>query len=353
MELISGESILALFKNIPAGVVILNRNFQLIWFNEIYSGYISKYFSSVPEKVMGMSYFDFAPGSKDQLKPIFEKVISTGETFKARSFPLLLTNEDNQESNTFWDVTIMRVVDRMTKNPDGICIIAIDTTEQIKAKNLYSNSDVKYKILIENMNDGIIVVDKNEIVQFVNQKMCDIFGYSFPSEIIGKSILSFVDEKNKEILIKKSENRKNGLSETYELEIISQWGNRIPVSFSASPLINERGEYLGSFAVVSDLSKKKELDDLKIRTEKLDTINQMVISLNHEINNPLTSIVLNLELLKKERDLSSNLRKYVDLIENNVNRIANVVQKIQNLADVKIKEYTDSHLKMIDLNGES
>jgi len=54
----------------------------------------------------------------------------------------------------------------------------------------------KYRILVENIGEGLAIYDKNMVVTFVNNKMCEIVGYN-KDEILGRRISSFFAGENK------------------------------------------------------------------------------------------------------------------------------------------------------------
>jgi len=82
------------------------------------------------------------------------------------------------------------------------------------------------------------------------------------------------------------------------------------------------------------LSTREEL----IRKEKEALLGQMIVSLNHEINNPLTIISMEAQLLQKKinKEKTSNINNRLSRIENNIERIKNILEKISSLkADKK------------------
>ena len=67
-------------------------------------------------------------------------------------------------------------------------------------------------------------------------------------------------------------------------------GGAIPVSISASGIINEEGEVLGTLYLLRDLREVKRLQAELRRSERLSTLGNMAARVAHEIRNPLSSI---------------------------------------------------------------
>ncbi|MDD2469163.1 MAG: ATP-binding protein, partial [Desulfobulbus sp.] len=64
----------------------------------------------------------------------------------------------------------------------------------------------------------------------------------------------------------------------------------VPVSISASKIINEEGEFVGRVFILRDLAEVRRLQDEIRRKEKLAAIGDLAAGVAHEIRNPLSSI---------------------------------------------------------------
>jgi signal transduction histidine kinase len=83
--------------------------------------------------------------------------------------------------------------------------------------------------------------------------------------------------------------------------------------------------------------------------ERLDAIVEMAVTVNHEINNPLTAILGNVQLLLMKRgDLDEDLQKKLVTIEDAAMKIRDVTQKMLRMKSVEYAEGTE----MLDLSEE-
>ena len=107
------------------------------------------------------------------------------------------------------------------------------------------------------------------------------------------------------------------------------------------------------------LEKTKELqksyEELKntqkrlIESERLAAIGELTVSVKHEINNPLTSILNSISFLTKlNPDMDPSLKEALDIIERSAFRIKEVLRKIENIKVPKSKKYLKD-IMMIDL----
>jgi signal transduction histidine kinase len=87
-----------------------------------------------------------------------------------------------------------------------------------------------------------------------------------------------------------------------------------------------------------------------IDRERLAAITETAVTVNHEINNPLTAIIGNVQLMLMHRDdLDDELRKKLSVIEESASRIKEVTQKLLRLSSGRSTEYT-SGTSMLDLS---
>jgi PAS domain S-box-containing protein len=66
------------------------------------------------------------------------------------------------------------------------------------------------------MNEGVIVINQNGLISYVNEKLGEMLEY-LPSEIIGHLIWDFVDEANLKVVQEQRIKRRRGESGSYEL----------------------------------------------------------------------------------------------------------------------------------------
>jgi len=101
--------------------------------------------------------------------------------------------------------------------------------------------------------------------------------------------------------------------------------------------------------------KNRQLIDTQqklIEAEKLNTISQIIVSISHEINNPMTSVLGNVMILKAEKDTISReeLGKLLQTIEDQLKRIVGVMAKLRTMERPTKKIYMDG-VEMIDIDG--
>ncbi len=126
---------------------------------------------------------------------------------------------------------------------------------------------IRYRALVDSMNDGFGVIDKGGKLTYVNARWASMLGYE-PDEMVGHSLVSFVDEKNRAILDDNVRKRTEGLPSQYELEWLSKNGKLIPTIVSGAPLVGVDDLHMGSYAVITDITEIRHVEDALRENER-------------------------------------------------------------------------------------
>jgi len=114
-------------------------------------------------------------------------------------------------------------------------------------------SDILYQKLVEYMNEGLWMGDKQERTVYANPKFCKMTEYSLEEMLGRKSYDFWAPESAKMVKSVNLHKRKKGVSSQYEGNLITKSGKRIPVLLSGTPLPDG-----GTFGIMTDLTKLRE-----------------------------------------------------------------------------------------------
>jgi len=90
-----------------------------------------------------------------------------------------------------------------------------------------------------------------------------------------------------------------------------------------------------------------------IKSERLAAISKTAIAANHEINSPLTTILLKLDTLLRNSSLKPEILNALKEIKDEANKVRVVVKKMLEISDVVDTDYVKTEAKtekMLDLN---
>ncbi|MCD4821020.1 MAG: PAS domain S-box protein [Methanococcoides sp.] len=147
-----------------------------------------------------------------------------------------------------------------------LCSIIHDITDCKKAEADLMTGTENYISLVENGNDGIIVI-QDDLLKFANQKFMDICGFS-KDEIIGNSFFDLVSTEYKEIAQERYNKRfsSENVPNNYEIEIVSKDGNFIPVEIIGSIIVYEGKP--GDMIIIRDITERKHMMEALQKSEQ-------------------------------------------------------------------------------------
>ena len=128
-----------------------------------------------------------------------------------------------------------------------------------------NNSDL-YKLIVDSTNEGVWVIDENNLTTFTNIKMNQILGYE-EGEMTGKGLFDFMDKEGVEIAKSNLAKREIGISEIHEFKLITKLGVTVWTQMNASPMFEDK-KYIGALAMVTDITLKKEKEKKHIEEHR-------------------------------------------------------------------------------------
>ncbi|MBI5445164.1 MAG: PAS domain-containing sensor histidine kinase [Deltaproteobacteria bacterium] len=129
-----------------------------------------------------------------------------------------------------------------------------------KAEQVLSEQERWYRLLVETMNDGLVVVDEGGTISFVNERFSQMFG-GRSEGLIGKRVEELLDEAGRRIMRDQLERRRRGEESSYELSFHGNGGELLHTLVAPRVLRGPDGSFQGSFAVVSDVTELKRTQE--------------------------------------------------------------------------------------------
>ena len=145
-------------------------------------------------------------------------------------------------------------------------------------------SEEQYRMLVETMSDGLAVMDENMILTFVNDRFCQMLGY-IRNELIGRPGLEVHDEANQKILKEQMAKRRQGKHDSYEIVFTREDRQQVSAIISPKPILDEEGRFKGSFAMVTDITERKQAEEaLRKAHDELVSYPSLFSQFNPKIN---------------------------------------------------------------------
>jgi len=207
-----------------------------------------------------------------------------------------------------------------TPLPEGGTIGIITDLTRFK-----ENEDM-YKRLVEHMNEAVWMGDKNEITVYANPKFCELMEFSL-EEMLGRKSYDFWDEESvAKVKQVNKDKRKQGISSSYEGNLLTKSGKKIPVLLSGTPLADG-----GTIGIMTDLRQLKEKEEAeRVLGNAVQNANDAIVIFDNR--GRVTSWNKGAKILfgyKKDEILYQQLDTIFP--ENEIEFILNNVTKLQNI----------------------
>jgi PAS domain S-box-containing protein len=206
----------------------------------------------------------------------------------------------------------------------GALGILTDITERKQSEEALRESEQQYRLLIENVNDGI-VISQNEYFVFFNRRFAEMLGYA-PEELKRKNFREIYTPESIEILMKRKEQRDRGeeVSPRYETVFRRKDGTRIHVE--ANVRVFHYKDTPATFAVIRDATERKRLEEQLRQAQKMEAVGQLAGGIAHDFNNLLTGILGNLNLARL--DAGEELQPMLEEAERAGQRAAELIRQL-------------------------
>ncbi len=245
------------------------------------------------------------------------------------------------EYKWFYDIGSIVKKDSEGK-PLKVTGLVIDITERKLAEDLLTESELKYRSLIENSSDAIFCIDEKGQYQFVNHHFSSIFGKT-PEYFNGKTIWDLYD---KEFADKRFELTKRlfkfGISESLEVELplpdktLYFWA-------TTNPIRDKTGKVVLNLTHATDITELKNIqNDLikaKEKAEESDRLKTAFLNnISHEIRTPLNAICGFSSFLNDDNLTNKERNHYVEIIQDSSNQLLHIVTDIISISALETRQ---------------
>ena len=210
----------------------------------------------------------------------------------------------------------------------GVVSAFLDVTRQRNAQLALKQSEARLRSVLESVPGYVLLVDRELTILY-----CSAFvpGVS-ASQVLGQSALGFVREAERQGFRERILRiLATGKPESFEVSADAWIGN---ATYRLSGgVVREGQDVTGVALIAEDITSQKEMEARLMLSERMASIGTLAAGVAHEINNPLTYVLGNLELLERflkdgDPELGSRIAEAIEGSE----RISAVVRDLMSFS---------------------
>ncbi len=137
--------------------------------------------------------------------------------------------------------------------------ISTDVTERTRIMENLKTSEERFRTLVENLGEGVGMVDAGETVIYSNPAQDRIFGVS-PGGLVGRNLSEFTTTEEFARYRRETEARREGRRSTYETVIKRADGESRHVLVTSTPRYDTDGSFAGTFSICADITDRKRAE---------------------------------------------------------------------------------------------
>lgn len=322
-----------ILNSLPVDVAVFNSKHQYLFVNAVA---ISD--ENVRNWIVGKDDFEYATERKKSLE---------AAEFRRKLFNNTINNKSGEESeyqetHTRADGSKQTVLRKMKPvyNADGTIKIVVgcgvDITKRVHYEEKLQLSEVKYKGLVNNLQDIIFNVDLDGYFTFLNPAWEKITGYK-AEDFIGKNYSQYFINSSLEKSASFNElivNNNAIKDQVYTIKTLS--GKKIVSVYSEA--IKIHGEIVGYRGTVTDITDRKKAEEQLVlamhRERELNELKSKFVGMvSHEYRTPLATISSSVELIKLiaekyDEDLAEKIIRHTNKVDEQIKRMTELMNEV-------------------------
>jgi len=318
------------FANVP--IVVWDSQFRITRFNHAFESLLGR----TAGEVLCQTLESLFPPARQQFE--MEKILGTLESEQLRSVEVEIQPIDGPIRTLLWSTA--SIFDKDGKTPIAAIAQGIDITERKRAEEVIRASEARYRQLVENANEAIVVV-QDGLLKFVNRTTIEMMGYS-EEELISRPFPGFIHPDDREMVVENYRRRTGGetVPSRYVFRSLARDGGVKWVEIGAV-LIDWEGRpaTLNFLTDITDRRKADESIQVSLREKEV-----MLQEIHHRVNNNM-QVISSLFRLQAGKTANPEYREILKEGQTRIRAMSLVHEKLyrsSDLSKISLGDYIQS-----------
>jgi PAS domain S-box-containing protein len=213
-----------------------------------------------------------------------------------------------------------------------------DLNPQRRAAEALRESEERFRTVVQNAPDGVAIL-RDRTILYLNERAANLLGLPAAAAGVGRQITEFlspVDAALAQKRIGKIVASGHRPKEPQEYRSIAANGREVSVEISSIPIDLDGERAILAFA--RDVTERKAIQARLAQADRLAALGVLSAGVAHEINNPLSYVLLNLEFVERELkrlhdpERRETLLARVNEAKHGAERVATIVRDLKTFA---------------------
>ena len=283
-------------------------------------------FFGTPESMRGSdSFHEVHPEDRERVRRVFRETVETGAGSRTEYRFLL------KDGSVHYIESQGSVIRDERGKPVKVVVVSRDITARKEAERALSDSEARYRELIESARDAIYTMSPSGVLTSLNSAFERITGWQRDAWV-GKTFLDLLHPDDRPVALANFKRVVQGESSLMnEYRIRRESGGYVLGEITATPHLRG-GKVVEVLGVARDITERRALEDGLRQAQKMESLGTLAGGIAHDFNNILSIIMGHASLLEAVTGESPAIRQSIESITKASTRGASLVRQLLTFA---------------------